>query len=72
MGYRTANGSLNMAGIRADAGAGAAFTIKRFGPLVDIKPLTIRFDVPFLLTALPASEADHLAFRYVVGIGRSF
>ncbi len=72
MGYRTTNGDLNLAAIRADAGAGAAFTIKRFGPLVDIKPLTIRFDVPFLLSALPASEADHLAFRYVVGIGRTF
>ena len=72
MGYRNSRGHLELAPIRADAGAGAAFTIKRFGPLVDIKPLTIRFDVPFLITALPATEQEHMAFRYVVGIGRNF
>ena len=57
---------------RADAGVGAAFTIKRWGPLVDVKPLTIRFDMPLFLSALPAGETEHFAFRYVVGIGRSF
>ncbi len=75
MGYRTfenGNERLRLAAPRADAGAGVAFTIKRFGPLTDIKPLTIRFDMPLLLSALPAGEADHFAFRYVVGIGRSF
>jgi hypothetical protein len=75
MGYRTiinGNERLRLAMPRADAGAGVAFTIKRFGPLVDIKPLTIRFDMPLLLSALPATETDHFAFRYVVGIGRSF
>jgi aminopeptidase N len=72
MGYRNSKGHLELAPVRADAGAGAAFTIKRFGPLVDIKPLTIRFDVPFLITALPATEQEHMAFRYVVGIGRNF
>jgi len=63
---------LELAAPRADAGAGLALTIKRFGPLVDIKPLTIRFDMPMLLSALPAGEADHFGFRYVVGVGRSF
>jgi aminopeptidase N len=57
---------------RADAGAGVALTIKRWGPLVDIKPLTLRFDMPLFLSALPAGEEEHFAFRYVVGIGRSF
>lgn len=75
MGYRVqrdGNTTLKLATPRADAGAGMALTIKRFGPLVDIKPLTIRFDMPLLLTALPATQEQHLAFRYVVGIGRSF
>jgi aminopeptidase N len=75
MGYRQARGDdtvLRFAPLRADAGVGAAFTIKRFGPLVDIEPLTIRFDMPLLLSALPAGEGDHFGFRYVVGIGRSF
>lgn len=75
MGYRTTNADgtqLRMAQPRADAGAGLAFTVKRFGPLSDIKPFTIRFDMPLLLSALPASETEHFGFRYVVGIGRSF
>jgi aminopeptidase N len=75
MGYRIQrNGQdqLRLAKPRADAGAGVAFTIKRFGPLTDIKPLTIRFDMPLLLSSLPATEADHFGFRYVVGVGRSF
>lgn len=75
MGYRQARGDdadLRFAPVRADAGLGAAFTIKRFGPLVDIEPLTIRIDLPLLLSALPAGESDHFGFRYVVGIGRTF
>lgn len=75
MGYRrirTNGPELRLAEPRADAGVGAALTIKRFGPLVDIEPLTIRFDMPLLLSATPATSPDNLAFRYVVAIGRSF
>jgi hypothetical protein len=75
MGYRTTDADgqqLHMAAPRADAGIGAALTIKKWGPLVDIKPLTIRFDMPLVLSALPAGEGEYTAFRYVVGIGRSF
>ena len=75
MGYRpgkTAKERLVLAEPRADAGAGVAFTIKRWGPLTDLKPLTIRFDMPLVLSALPATETDHFGYRYVVGIGRSF
>lgn len=75
MGYRTfdADGEeLRLAQPRADAGIGAALTVKKFGPLVDIKPLTIRFDAPLFLSALPATETDNLAFRYVIAVGRSF
>lgn len=76
MGYRytTEHGTqqLRLAEPRADAGAGVAITIRRFGPLTDIKPLTIRFDVPVFLSHLPAGESEHFAFRYVVGINRTF
>lgn len=75
MGYREVvdgRERLRLAQPRADAGAGLAFTIKRFGPLTDIKPLTIRFDMPLFLSTLPAGEQDHFAFRYVIGIGRTF
>ncbi len=75
MGYRrpTNDGTqLELAAPRADAGAGVALTVKRFGPLVNIKPFTIRFDMPLLLSSIPATETEHFAFRYVIGIGRSF
>lgn len=75
MGYRSTHNDterLRIAEPRADAGMGAALTIKRWGPLTDIKPLTIRFDIPLLLSSLPANEADHFGFRYVVAIGRNF
>ncbi|MDX9750658.1 MAG: M1 family metallopeptidase [Flavobacteriales bacterium] len=75
MGYRTAatdRDRLRLAAARADAGAGAALTIKRFGRFTGIKPLTVRFDMPFVLSAVPEAEADHVGFRYVVGVGRSF
>ena len=75
MGYRSTHNDterLRIAEPRADAGMGAAITIKRWGPLTDIKPLTIRFDMPLLLSSLPANEADHFGFRYVVAIGRNF
>ena len=76
MGYRstTDDGTvrLRQATPRADAGAGLALTVKKWGPLVDVNPLTIRFDMPLFLSNLPAGESEHFAFRYVVGIGRSF
>ncbi|MBL0045080.1 MAG: hypothetical protein IPP33_12015 [Flavobacteriales bacterium] len=76
MGYRqvTDQGTsqLRFAAPRADAGAGIAITIKKFWKLVDIKPLTLRFDAPLFLSNIPAGETDHLAFRYVLGINRSF
>lgn len=76
MGYRTVTDlgtpQIKLAPPRADAGVGAAFTIKKFGPLDDIKPLTFRFDMPLVLSNIPAGETDHVAFRWVVGVGRSF
>ncbi|MFT3886305.1 MAG: M1 family metallopeptidase [Flavobacteriales bacterium] len=76
MGYRalTEAGTqqLRIASPRADAGAGVALTVKKFGPLSGIKPLTIRFDMPLVLSNIPFGESDHFAWRYVVGIGRSF
>jgi len=76
MGYRetTEAGTtrLRLAPPRADAGAGVALTIKKFWRLVDIDPLTIRFDAPLILSNLPYGETEHFAFRYVIGINRSF
>lgn len=58
--------------IKADAGIGMALTIKKFGPLQTPAPLTVRFDMPFVLNQPPALENDFVKFRYVVGINRSF
>ena len=65
------NEKLAMAEFRADAGVGMAFTIKRFPPLQLVKPLTIRFDVPFFVNAAPYTS-ENVAMRFVVGINRAF
>lgn len=59
-------------GFRADAGVGTALTIKKFGPLNDIKPLTVRFDMPLFLNRIPAVESSYFAFRWVLGVNRCF
>lgn len=57
---------------RADAGVGSTITIKKFGPLENIRPLTIRFDMPLFMNLIPATENNYFAFRWLVGINRSF
>lgn len=61
-----------MSNIMADAGAGMAFTIHKFGPLYNIKPLTIRFDMPVLINRLPFAEKDYFQMRWMIGINRAF
>ncbi len=63
---------------RIDAGAGIAFTIKRWGPLETTAPFTIRFDAPMLLSRVPAAEAaesanaEYFKMRWVIGVRRAF
>lgn len=70
--YTNSNQKQVMAPVRADAGAGIALTIKKWGPLQNIKPLTFRFDVPFFISHAPAASPRHFDFRWVVGINRAF
>jgi hypothetical protein len=58
--------------IRVDAGLGLAFTIKRWGVFEKAKPLTLRLDFPFLVNRTPFADPNYAAFRWVVGINRSF
>jgi hypothetical protein len=58
--------------VRADAGLGFALTIKRWGPLQTVSPLTLRFDMPLFLNSTPAQDPDYLGLRWVVGISRAF
>jgi aminopeptidase N len=54
----------------ADAGVGVALSLKKFGPLQDIKPLTIRFDFPFYLS--DPNSSNNWAMRWKLGINRAF
>jgi aminopeptidase N len=57
---------------RMDAGLGLAFTIKQWGVFEKASPLTIRFDMPLFINRPPYANPQYVAFRYVVGINRSF
>jgi aminopeptidase N len=61
-----------MSDVRMDAGIGTAFTIKKWGAFDKARPLTIRFDMPFFINRAPYSHPEYTAFRYVVGINRTF
>ncbi len=70
--YNYPNEKLAFPGLRADAGVGTALTIKRWGPLQMVNPLTIRFDMPLFLNTPPATDDDFVQFRWIIGIGRAF
>jgi hypothetical protein len=50
---------------------GAALTIKKWWFLQDVKPLTIRFDIPFFLSSSPAGTKN-VEWRWLIGISRAF
>ncbi|PCJ84233.1 MAG: aminopeptidase [Flavobacteriales bacterium] len=63
---------LSFADFRADAGIGAALTIKKWGALEMVNPLTVRIDLPMFLNRIPATEDNYWDLRWVVGINRTF
>lgn len=58
-------------GLRVDAGLGSIISL-RVPKLSGTKPLNIRFDMPFFLNRIPQEQSDYVAFRYIMGINRSF
>lgn len=58
--------------VHVDAGLGFAATIKRFGPLAQAQPLTIRVDLPFFLNRPSYGDPQYWNMRYVVGVSRAF
>ena len=70
--YNGLNPGLKLDNIRMDAGIGTALTIKSWGKYTEIRPFTLRFDMPFFVNAVPFDENDNFKFRWVVGVGRSF
>lgn len=67
-----AKGDYVFATPRADAGIGTALTIKKWGALEKVKPLTIRFDMPIYLSHAPALAPNNFQFNWLLGIGRAF
>lgn len=63
---------LKMSDVRVDAGLGLALTIKKFGVLQTVEPLTIRFDMPFFLNKIPATDKDFVQYRFVIAVSRAF
>jgi aminopeptidase N len=61
-----------MSDLMYDAGVGATFSIVKWGPLYNIAPLTIRFDMPLFISRLPYAEKDYFQFRWMIGINRAF
>jgi aminopeptidase N len=61
-----------MSDVMVDAGVGTTLSIVRWGQLYGVKPLTIRFDVPFFLNRLPYAENDYVQFRWMIGINKAF
>ena len=61
-----------MSDLMVDAGVGTTLSIQRWGPLYNIKPLTVRFDVPFFINRLPYAEKDYIQFRWMLGINKAF
>ncbi len=63
---------LKMSDVMFDAGIGTTVSILRWGPLYGIKPLTLRFDMPFFISRLPNSEKEYLQVRWMIGINKAF
>ena len=69
--YTDSRGEQELSQMRFDGGVGAALTIKYIG-LENMRPFTIRFDVPFLISNPPAADPINAKFRWVIGINRAF
>jgi len=63
---------IKMSDVRIDAGVGVALTIKKFGVLQTVNPLTIRFDMPLFLNKIPATDKSYIQYRFVVAVSRAF
>ncbi len=70
--YTNSQNQQELSHVRLDAGVGVAWTIKKWGFLQDIKPLTFRFDVPFAISSTPYGDQQYVKFRWVLGISRAF
>ncbi len=63
---------LKLTDVRTDAGVGIAITIKKFGVLQTVNPLTLRFDFPFFLNKIPPADKSYVQYRSLISINRAF
>ena len=56
--------------ILTDAGIGFTYTLRKFKPLEDVKPITIRFDLPLFISHPPATNIDALQMRWLIGLNK--
>ena len=68
--YQTNTNEQLLGNLKINAGIGSAITYK-FGQL-NVRPLTLRFDMPLFMNATPASSPDYIQYRYVIGVNRAF
>ena len=57
--------------VRADAGIGFTYSIRRFRPLETVKPFTLRFDMPLFLNRPPSGNEDFFQFRWIIGLNKT-
>ncbi|MCF8256774.1 MAG: hypothetical protein K9J06_04440 [Flavobacteriales bacterium] len=57
---------------RADAGVGVAFTVRQWGPITRLHPITLRFDMPLFVSRPAALQPGPWQFRWVLGVARAF
>ena len=64
--------TVQLSPLMADAGAGIALSLFRWGPFNAIKPVTLRADFPIWLSRLPFEESNYFQFRWLLGLARTF
>ena len=57
---------------RMDAGFGATLTINKWWGIQKVEPLTIKADFPVFVNATPFLEASNFAFRWLIGVSKTF
>ncbi|MCB0734703.1 MAG: M1 family metallopeptidase [Bacteroidetes bacterium] len=65
------NSDNQWSGLRMDAGIGAVVSLDMFR-VGGYTPMNLRFDMPFFLNRIPEEQSNYVAYRYVVGINRTF
>ncbi|MEZ4720756.1 MAG: M1 family metallopeptidase [Flavobacteriales bacterium] len=63
--------TFGLSSLRADAGVGLALEIKQWGRYSDLRPTTIRADLPLFVNRPPAAE-EYFQFRWLIAIDRAF